>query len=291
LVASKSSSLAANADESRTDESSPTSRTNSAAATGAAPPPGLGGRGDKQQEPPAAETAALAMMDLERLKSATTTTAPKTATEAELTLSVVKPMQSDFHFFAQAVRDRLRLDAEEEVQSSLLSVKASPMCDDPHHRVYLVNTNLNARLMKAWEDLRGEDREVYIKKEEEDRKRFMEEDEVASRHCATLTARVKSPGEAAGGGGGGGVASKEASPGRRKGKGRNRSARAGHEDCDGEYDDGEGDSDLRIQASDSQDDYDPYSPTNEEKEAKRSPGDAEVDDQSPSKKNRVDGEV
>jgi hypothetical protein len=30
-------------------------------------------------------------------------------------------------------------------------------------------------------------------KEEEDRRRFMEEDEIASRHCATLTARGKSP--------------------------------------------------------------------------------------------------
>lgn len=35
--------------------------------------------------------------------------------------------------------------------------------------------------------------------EEADRKRFMSEDEVASRHCATLTARKRSPKQSAAG--------------------------------------------------------------------------------------------
>jgi hypothetical protein len=47
--------------------------------------------------------------------------------------------------------------------------------------------------MKAWEELKKEERDTYMVKEEEDRRRFMEEDEIASRHCATLTARGKSP--------------------------------------------------------------------------------------------------
>lgn len=40
----------------------------------------------------------------------------------------------------------------------------------------------------------------YLKLEENDRKRFMSEDEVASRHCATLTARKRSPKQSGGGG-------------------------------------------------------------------------------------------
>lgn len=39
----------------------------------------------------------------------------------------------------------------------------------------------------------------YLKLEENDRKRFMSEDEVASRHCATLTARKRSPKQSGGG--------------------------------------------------------------------------------------------
>jgi hypothetical protein len=61
--------------------------------------------------------------------------------------------------------------------------------------MYLVNSSLNCRIMKAWEDLTLTEREVYEKKEQEDRRRFMQDDEVASRHCATLTARARSPGK------------------------------------------------------------------------------------------------
>ena len=57
----------------------------------------------------------------------------------------------------------------------------------------LVNTNLNTRLKVAWENLTNDERDAFMIKEEEDRRRFMEEDEIASRHCATLTARGKSP--------------------------------------------------------------------------------------------------
>jgi len=47
--------------------------------------------------------------------------------------------------------------------------------------------------MKAWEDATSETRAKYLTKEEEDRRRFMTEDEITSRHCATLTARARSP--------------------------------------------------------------------------------------------------
>jgi hypothetical protein len=208
--------------------------------------------------------------------------------EGELTLSVVKPMQSDFHFFVQSVGGSIRAEAEAEVQSSLPSAKVSSPVNDETHRAYLINTNLNARLMKAWEDLKVEERDAYAKKEEEDRKRFMEEDEVASRHCATLTARVKSPGDAGGVAGGGG-AGKDSSPGRKKVKEKSQPTKLGT-DGDG---DGDGDRDpgLDLQASESQDDDDRDGrDPKDEKDAKRSPGESDVDDQSPSKKNRLEEE-
>jgi len=132
----------------------------------------------------------------------------KASADAELTLSEVKPIQTDFHFFVSDVRDKLKIEAEKEVRASITTAASDEELDR-----YLVNTNLNARLMKAWEDLSQQEREKYGKKEEVDRKRFMEEDEVASRHCATLTARVKSPAEpAAAGGGAGGGSGSEKSP-------------------------------------------------------------------------------
>lgn len=109
----------------------------------------------------------------------------RAAAAAELTHEEVKPIQSDFHFFAKENIDKYKQLAEEEVKKSLKEGEKL----DP----FLVNTNLNSRLLKAWEDLPKEKREQYMIKEEEDRRRFMEEDEIASRHCATLTARGKSP--------------------------------------------------------------------------------------------------
>lgn len=111
----------------------------------------------------------------------------KAAADAELTLSTVKPIQTDFHFFVSEVKDKLRIEAEKEVAATAPA--------DKKNDLYLINSNLNCRIMKAWENLTDKQREDYMKKEEADRRRFMEEDEVASRHCATLTARVKSPAE------------------------------------------------------------------------------------------------
>lgn len=188
----------------------------------------------------------------------------KASADAELTLSVVKPIQTDFHFFVHDVVDKIRKLAEDEVRAST----ADGTKGDP---TYLINTNLNSRLMKAWEDLAVSERDSYAKREEEDRKRFMDEDEVASRHCATLTARVsKTPGE-----GNSGAAGKEESPPRRK-KGKGKPGKRDPDDDD-DYDD-----DLQIKNSESQD---------EEVESammKRAPGEVDEDDLSPSKKNRLE---
>jgi len=116
--------------------------------------------------------------EVERLRAAAAT---------ELTTEEVKPIQTDFHFFAKEHIEKYRKQAEEEVKSNNNSSGGDDL--DP----LLVNSNLNTRLMKAWEDLTKEDRDAYMIKEEADRRRFMEDDEIASRHCATLTARGKSP--------------------------------------------------------------------------------------------------
>ena len=112
----------------------------------------------------------------------------RNAEAAELRLSEVKPIQSEFHLFVADMREKLKEAAEKEVMESLKKKQGKDVSDmDP----FLVYTNLNDRLMRAWEQLSREEREVYSGKEEDDRRRFMEEDEVASRHCFTLTARVR----------------------------------------------------------------------------------------------------
>lgn len=115
-------------------------------------------------------------MEVERLRF---------AAAAEITHEDVKPIRSDFHFFVMENKKRCRELSEEEVRKS---TNAEGDLDR-----FLVNSNLNTRMMKLWEDLKPEERGSYMVKEEEDRRRFMEEDEIASRHCATLTARGKSP--------------------------------------------------------------------------------------------------
>ena len=77
----------------------------------------------------------------------------------------------------------MKLLAEEEVRKSC---KKNP---DENLDPYLVNSNMNHRLAKAWEALSSDELKTYAEKEEMDQRRFMEEDEVANRHCATLTSR------------------------------------------------------------------------------------------------------
>lgn len=102
----------------------------------------------------------------------------------EISPAEVAPIKTAFHFFVQDVRESIRQVSEEEVRMK-----------NPGGSIdaYLVNSNMNCRLMKAWEELSIEERSNFMTKEEADRRRFMEEEEITSRHCATLTARSKSP--------------------------------------------------------------------------------------------------
>lgn len=110
----------------------------------------------------------------------------RAAAAAELTHEEVKPIRSDFHFFVKENAAKLRFAAEEEL-------KKSSRGEDGKLDEILVNSYLNQKLKEAWENLSTSERDAFMVKEEDDRRRFMEEDEIASRHCATLTARGKSP--------------------------------------------------------------------------------------------------
>lgn len=114
----------------------------------------------------------------------------KAAQAAEQSLAEVRPIQTDFHFFVKDVKEKLIQAATDEVDASLKG-KSEQLIKT--HRTFLIYSNLNCRILKAWEDLARDEREKYFKKEEDDRQRFMEDDEVASRHCFTLTARIRSP--------------------------------------------------------------------------------------------------
>lgn len=114
----------------------------------------------------------------------------KAAAVVELGLSEVKPIQSDYHFFVHDNKYKLLPLAIAEVDRKLEGKSAEFI---RKHRTFLIHSNLNCRVMKSWEDLPRTEREEYFKKEEDDRQRFMDEDEVVSRHCFTLTARIRSP--------------------------------------------------------------------------------------------------
>mmetsp|Transcript_7542 Transcript_7542/g.11501 ORF Transcript_7542/g.11501 Transcript_7542/m.11501 type:complete len:420 (+) Transcript_7542:249-1508(+) len=105
----------------------------------------------------------------------------------ELT-SAVNPMRSDFHFFAcdhkQETLDTLEKEMEKEDE------KDKEKENDKKSSPFKTMTDLNERLLKMWEETPPRVRTLYMQKEESDRYRFMSEDEIASRHCATLTSRT-----------------------------------------------------------------------------------------------------
>jgi hypothetical protein len=179
----------------------------------------------------------------------------KAAAVAELGMSEVKPIQSDFHFFVSDHRLKLLPLASTEVDQKLEG-KSSDFIQK--HRSFLIHSNLNCRIMRAWEDLPRPEREEYFKAEEDDRQRFMEEDEVVSRHCFTLTARIRSPT-----------------------KSRSILEYGDMEDGDMEDDEEEKNETDEVNAETESIDV---------PEGKRLPDDAPVSEESPAKKNKADGE-
>eukprot|EP00574_Skeletonema_japonicum_P003041 CAMPEP_0201722316 /NCGR_PEP_ID=MMETSP0593-20130828/6733_1 /ASSEMBLY_ACC=CAM_ASM_000672 /TAXON_ID=267983 /ORGANISM="Skeletonema japonicum, Strain CCMP2506" /LENGTH=328 /DNA_ID=CAMNT_0048213251 /DNA_START=122 /DNA_END=1108 /DNA_ORIENTATION=+ len=99
----------------------------------------------------------------------------------------VDPMKQDFFFYAKDRFDAVKDECEEEHKQS------SPQAGNKENELYRLTTLMNARLIQDWESGPASLREQYMKMEDDDRQRFMSEEEVASRHCATLTARKRSP--------------------------------------------------------------------------------------------------
>jgi len=106
-------------------------------------------------------------------------------------VNAVEPMRQDFHFYALDMKDSLMAQATETVKHAVASTNTARQIKEDDQ--YLVMTNLNERLIASWQVEPQSVRLQYLAKEEADRKRFQLDDEVASRHCATLTARSRSP--------------------------------------------------------------------------------------------------
>jgi len=103
----------------------------------------------------------------------------------------VDPMKQDFHYYAADHYEEVKEQCQKQLDTSLADGSISEK--NKQNQLYLLTTLLNNRLIKNWEEAPASTRAEYLKKEEADRKRFMSEEEVASRHCATLTARRRSP--------------------------------------------------------------------------------------------------
>jgi hypothetical protein len=99
----------------------------------------------------------------------------------------VDPMRQDFQFYAMAHRVATVAKAKPKLLKILRgrNAKATERDITP----MILNTYVNEQLMEAWEDEARAVRDAYRRKEEDDRIRFTQEDEIANRHCATLTAR------------------------------------------------------------------------------------------------------
>lgn len=104
----------------------------------------------------------------------------------------VDPMKQDFHFYAMDQYELVKQVCQRQLDDAFADGSISSQMG-AENQLYLLTTLINARLIKNWEDAPSSTRAEYLKKEEADRKRFMSEEEVASRHCATLTARRRSP--------------------------------------------------------------------------------------------------
>ena len=107
-------------------------------------------------------------------KTTSSSSSSKPEKEQDDMVSKVSPMKSDFHFYAAAKKAAVlkEIHSNKEKKDALEAV-----------------SELNNRIMKMWEEEDKGSRQVYFAKEEDDRIRYIHEDEIESRHCATLTSR------------------------------------------------------------------------------------------------------
>lgn len=127
-------------------------------------------------------------------KNNTVTSSSSSAKEAAAGEIQVEPMKQDFYIYANDRFDAVKAQCEEECKSQLSSsAGGGGKINNKENELYRLTTLMNARLIQDWESGPATLRAEYMKMEDADRQRFMSEEEVASRHCATLTARKRSP--------------------------------------------------------------------------------------------------
>ena len=154
-----------------------------------------GGRnGNKKKKSPAKSSTSNNNCNSGRKESKLSTTSSKLHSTQDIELDeelTVDPMKQDFHFYAMDNYEQVKQICESQLAKSIAN--GSILQKDKENQLHLLTTLINTRLLQNWEAAPTSTREAYLKKEEADRKRFMSEEEVASRHCATLTARKRSP--------------------------------------------------------------------------------------------------
>lgn len=137
-------------------------------------------------------------MDSEKKNTAKDTEAAEEVVEKEDNIledeeePQVEPMKQDFHFFAIENYEVINEDCRRKVENEKIEHDRN-VEEKESHRLFIQTTLLNSQLLSKWEHATPATRALYMRKEEADRKRFMSEEEIASRHCATLTARKRSP--------------------------------------------------------------------------------------------------
>jgi len=113
--------------------------------------------------------------------------------QQELITISVPPMRSDFSFFVEEQKEALIQSTKEELPIIFQKLNLPVPSNESEYDATLLFSHVNERLISLWENTPQSARQPYVIKEEADRKRFMNAEEVASQHCATLTARGKSP--------------------------------------------------------------------------------------------------
>ena len=114
----------------------------------------------------------------------------KSPLNSETQMIMVPPMRPDFYFFVQDHKESIIKECKAELPAIYSRLRIPPPSETD---ATLLFSHINERLIALWESTPSSARQTYMLQEEEDRKRFMNAEEVASQHCATLTARVKSP--------------------------------------------------------------------------------------------------
>lgn len=153
----------------------------------------------ESKKPPAKSSNKKTINPKRKIKKERSDKLPSSNNDKELEMEEepkVEPMKQDFHFYATDHYEDAKQACQQQLENSLADGSIPEKNNE--NQLYLLTTLLNARLIQNWEAAPPSTRAEYLKKEEADRKRFMSEEEVASRHCATLTARRRSPKQSGG---------------------------------------------------------------------------------------------